>query len=469
MIMKRKRPIQHIRRLKNGKRILINKGVFNLANKVKKDIRKYTKRIEIAGSIRRKTGKYNDIDIVAISDKEGKEKIRQYLKNKGKLIQDGDFKKAGMINGVKTEIYFTEPKSWGSMLYFATGPGDANIGRRTWAKERGLLLNQNGVFDRKTGKYLGGRSEKEVLDLLKRPFKKPELRGKRNFGFIVTKKQILPSDEKEQKLFEDVHKILERVSPGLSPEEKYKKLSEFRFNKAIKKRILSDEKEQKLFEDVHKILEREKHEQKLFEDVHKKLEREKHKKLSGFVVFGEPPKKKKKNFGMGWSIGTKTDPDFAEGKWGKEDVYLKRRVLMDPDVFLRRQYRQRNAADKGTSFEEWNDASPAQVKQIKKGIVSKKDRIPIPIEEFTPYGEMKKFQEGRHRGNAAKELGQRIPVLQVRKKFAPWDRAAPNKPFKDKFHTKPKNIDNQWERETGKFPLDKGEIGEDEADKENDN
>ena len=90
--------------------------------------------------------------------------------------QNGDKKIEAFINGVKVDVVLTNPKSYGAALFYLTGPSGANIGRRRMAKEQGLLLNREGVFDRKTGRYLAGRTEKDVYKALGKPYKKPEER-----------------------------------------------------------------------------------------------------------------------------------------------------------------------------------------------------------------------------------------------------------------------------------------------------
>jgi hypothetical protein len=52
----------------------------------------------------------------------------------------------------------------------------------------------------------------------------------------------------------------------------------------------------------------------------------------------------------------------------------------------------------------------------------------------------------------------KVPVIQGRKKFAPWDRAAPDKPFEHRpasFYKKKEGIFNRWDVETGMFEEDK--------------
>lgn len=151
--------------------------VKNLASSLEKELSPHSSKIEITGSIRRKVKSPKDIDFVIIPKKGMKPHIRNIMKQRGKIIESGEDELKANIKGVDIDIFFTKPKSWGSTMFYSTGSQLANIGRRTWAKNRGMKLNRWGVFDRKTNKYLAGKTERDVFKALKRKFKKPEDRG----------------------------------------------------------------------------------------------------------------------------------------------------------------------------------------------------------------------------------------------------------------------------------------------------
>lgn len=146
-----------------------------VANRIKKGILPFSRRVEIAGSLRRKKKYVNDIDIVAIP--KNKDAIRDYFRNKGKIVRSGEDILSAEVNDIPVDIFFTSPKSYGAAMYYATGSGLANVGRRTFARNKGFLLNQRGLFDRKTGKYIAGKTEKEIMKILGREYKRPEDRG----------------------------------------------------------------------------------------------------------------------------------------------------------------------------------------------------------------------------------------------------------------------------------------------------
>lgn len=148
------------------------KFVLALAKKIIARLKPLSKRIEIAGSIRRKVKNPVDIDIVLIP--KDKQKIKESLEKIGKFKQGGEKRLAFKIEGVKVEIYFAEEKNFGAMLLSYTGPFGAEIGLRIIARKKGMLLNQYGLF--KKGKFVVGKTETEIFKALGKNYKAPELR-----------------------------------------------------------------------------------------------------------------------------------------------------------------------------------------------------------------------------------------------------------------------------------------------------
>lgn len=136
----------------------------------------HCKRIEIAGSIRRKKAEPNDIDIVIIpSDRPA---IEKYIKSIDKKVRWGE-RIISIIekNGIQVDFYFCTPDEWGAMLMTLTGPSGSNIGLRTMAKKKGWKLNQYGLYDA-CGNKIAGKTEESIYKALGRPWKEPENRGK---------------------------------------------------------------------------------------------------------------------------------------------------------------------------------------------------------------------------------------------------------------------------------------------------
>ena len=148
--------------------------VKSLAEELKKELKLFCKKIEIAGSIRRKEKNPKDIDIVLIP--KNKIKLEEFLKKKGKFIQGGEYESTWNIKGIKVELYYTNEKEWGAELLAYSSKKGAGIGLRIIAKRKGMKLTQHGLFNRKTGKRIAGKTEKEIYSALERKYKEPENR-----------------------------------------------------------------------------------------------------------------------------------------------------------------------------------------------------------------------------------------------------------------------------------------------------
>ena len=164
------------RLIKRGEIVFTREGgfVLKLARQVVKWIKPYAKRIEIVGSIRRKEKNPVDIDIVLIP--RDKRKIEQILKNKGKKILGGEQKVYFKIQGVEVELYYTNMEEWGATLLAYSSRKGSSIGLRVVARTKGFKLSSHGLFNRKTGKRVAGKTEQEIYHALGRAWKPPEKR-----------------------------------------------------------------------------------------------------------------------------------------------------------------------------------------------------------------------------------------------------------------------------------------------------
>ena len=79
-------------------------------------------------------------------------------------------------SGRQVDLRTVEPESWGAALQYFTGSKQHNIRIRDIAKEKGLKVNEYGVFKADTEERLGGRTEEEVYNLLGMQWIPPEIR-----------------------------------------------------------------------------------------------------------------------------------------------------------------------------------------------------------------------------------------------------------------------------------------------------
>ena len=171
-----KRKISFRRLLKKGRIVFTRDGnfVIGLSKRIVNLIKPHCSRIEIVGSIRRKEKNPVDIDIVLIP--KNREKIEEILKRKGNKILGGEQKAYFKIQGVEVELYYTIPDEWGAALLAYSSKTGSGIGLRVVARMKGFKLSQHGLFSRKTGKRIAGKTEKEIYHALGRQWKPPEKR-----------------------------------------------------------------------------------------------------------------------------------------------------------------------------------------------------------------------------------------------------------------------------------------------------
>lgn len=158
--------------LKKGKMVITKKGSFvlRLADNLVKSLKPFCKKIQVAGSIRRKEQNPIDIDIVLIP--KSKEKLEDFMKKKGEYIQGGEHESTWKIKKVKVELYYALSEEWGATLLAYSSKTGSSIGLRMVAKRKGMKLNNHGLF--KKGKRIAGKTEQEIYKALERPWKKPE-------------------------------------------------------------------------------------------------------------------------------------------------------------------------------------------------------------------------------------------------------------------------------------------------------
>jgi DNA polymerase/3'-5' exonuclease PolX len=144
----------------------------------------------LVGSYRRKTAASRDIDVMIVSDDE-KILDRWLAKARGTFKEDNIIPYAngpdklsilvrfdqvflGKNLGVyKLDVFRAPSDKAHAMMLYATGSKDHNILMRKKAKSLGLLLNQDGLFDRKTDKLIPTSSERDIFESLEMDYKEP--------------------------------------------------------------------------------------------------------------------------------------------------------------------------------------------------------------------------------------------------------------------------------------------------------
>jgi DNA polymerase (family 10) len=149
------------------------------------------KQLEIAGSYRRGKETVGDLDILVESDNPAEVTSRfAEVASIEQVLGRGDTKMSiRLAGGLQVDLRIVPAESFGAALQYFTGSKEHNVVLRGLAKDRGLKINEYGVFrlnniDEEAsgptaGEYLAGRTEAEVYAALDLPLFPPELRENR--------------------------------------------------------------------------------------------------------------------------------------------------------------------------------------------------------------------------------------------------------------------------------------------------
>jgi DNA polymerase (family 10) len=135
--------------------------------------------IEAAGSYRRGRETIGDLDFLVVSDNftEVMDRLGAY-QGVASVIGRGDTKMSVRLrDALQVDLRVVPAESFGAALQYFTGSKDHNVILRGRAKDRGLKVNEYGVF--RGEKSIAGRSEEEVYAALDLPYFPPEMREAR--------------------------------------------------------------------------------------------------------------------------------------------------------------------------------------------------------------------------------------------------------------------------------------------------
>jgi DNA polymerase (family 10) len=139
------------------------------------------KRIDPAGSFRRRRETIGDLDILAICAKGCKvmDRFAGYG-DVAEVLARGETKSSVRLKcGLQVDLRVLEEESFGAALHYFTGSKAHNVAIRERAKEKGLKVSEYGVFRAKDEKRLSGAEEEDVFKAVGLPPIPPELREDR--------------------------------------------------------------------------------------------------------------------------------------------------------------------------------------------------------------------------------------------------------------------------------------------------
>jgi len=137
------------------------------------------RRVEVAGSFRRMRETVGDLDVLVTAGQgsDVMERLRAY-EDVAEVLSIGPTRASVMLrSGLQVDVRLVDEASYGSALCYFTGSKAHNIHIRRIAQERGLKINEYGVF--RDSRRIAGETEESVYRTVGLPFIAPELREDR--------------------------------------------------------------------------------------------------------------------------------------------------------------------------------------------------------------------------------------------------------------------------------------------------
>lgn len=162
--------------------------------------------IDVAGSLRRMKETIGDIDILASS--KDPEAVMEYFVSYpavARVLAQGSTKTSVLLkDNLQVDLRVVEDKSYGAALQYFTGSKDHNVTLRNLAIRKGFKLNEYGLFDKNTEKFIVGKTEVEIYKKIGFPYIEPELRENRG-EFEAARKNQLPQLVGYDDILGDLH------------------------------------------------------------------------------------------------------------------------------------------------------------------------------------------------------------------------------------------------------------------------
>jgi DNA polymerase (family X) len=136
-------------------------------------------RVAAAGSYRRRKETVGDIDIlVTCADSAPVMDAFAEFEDVDEVLSKGKTRSSVRLRmGLQVDLRVVEDRSYGAALYYFTGSKAHNVATRGIAVDRGLKINEYGVF--RGEKQIAGETEEDVLATIELPYVPPELRENR--------------------------------------------------------------------------------------------------------------------------------------------------------------------------------------------------------------------------------------------------------------------------------------------------
>ena len=186
----------------------------NIARQLLEHIRgeKNIGQIEFSGSYRRGRETVGDLDLLVDASPSGPvmDRLAEFDGVTDILARGGTKMSVRLESGLQIDLRVVPAESFGAALQYFTGSKDHNVVLRGMAKERGLKINEYGVYrvDKDQpdvdGESLAGRTEEDVYAVLELPCFPPEIREARQ-EFRWAKEGKLPELIELDDIVGDLH------------------------------------------------------------------------------------------------------------------------------------------------------------------------------------------------------------------------------------------------------------------------
>ncbi len=168
---------------KSGHERMLLGNALSIAEGIVAELKKNRgiERIAIAGSLRRMKETIGDIDIL-VTAKNADAVMDAFvnMQDVRDVLAKGTTKTTVVLNsGVQADVRVLKNDEFGSALQYFTGNKEHNIKLREFAIKRGLKLSEYGLFEKKTGKRIAGKTEEGIYAKFGMGYIEPELREDR--------------------------------------------------------------------------------------------------------------------------------------------------------------------------------------------------------------------------------------------------------------------------------------------------
>ena len=141
--------------------------------------------MEMAGSYRRGKETVGDLDVLVVADdtNAAMDQFGSFDQVSETIVRGSTKMSVRLLNGLQVDLRVVPDESFGAALQYFTGSKEHNVIVRGMAKQRGMKVNEWGVFRTdgdKDGARLAGTNEDEVYQVLGLPCFPPEIREARN-------------------------------------------------------------------------------------------------------------------------------------------------------------------------------------------------------------------------------------------------------------------------------------------------